>query len=84
MQITKLRVSVVSTPYRRRFRCCPRTTRPDPRVSHYRLRIQPQLITVNGLRCAVGDNADLRWIHRADLHTLGLPAPVRKLLEQTQ
>ncbi|HQY50180.1 MAG TPA: NUDIX domain-containing protein, partial [Thermomonas sp.] len=52
--------------------------------SHYRLRIQPQLITVNGLRCAVGDNADLRWIHRADLHTLGLPAPVRKLLEQTQ
>ena len=52
--------------------------------SHYRLRIHPQLIVVNGLRSAVGDNDALRWIHRADLHTLGLPAPVRKLLEQTQ
>ena len=52
--------------------------------SHYRLRIQPQQIAVNGLRSAVGDNDNLRWIHRADLHTLGLPAPVRKLLEQTQ
>ena len=52
--------------------------------SHYRLRIHPQLIAVNGLRSAVSDNDNLRWIHRADLHTLGLPAPVRKLLEQTQ
>jgi A/G-specific adenine glycosylase len=30
---------------------------------------------------AAGDNDDLRWIPRASLGTLGLPAPVRKLLD---
>jgi A/G-specific adenine glycosylase len=33
------------------------------------------------LRARVADNGDLRWIARADLATLGIPAPIRKLLE---
>ena len=50
--------------------------------SHYRLRIHPHRITVNGLRATVGDNADLRWATRPDLDAIGLPAPVRKLLQE--
>ena len=50
--------------------------------SHYRLRIHPHRIPVNGLRATVGDNADLRWASRPDLDAIGLPAPVRKLLQE--
>lgn len=50
--------------------------------SHYRLRIHPRLVAVNGLRAAAGDNADLRWANRAELNAIGLPAPVRKLLQE--
>jgi A/G-specific adenine glycosylase len=50
--------------------------------SHYRLRIHPYRITVNGIRMVIGDTDDLRWAARADLETLGLPAPVRKLLQE--
>jgi A/G-specific adenine glycosylase len=31
-------------------------------------------------RDVVRDNDDLRWVARADLVALGLPAPIRKLL----
>ena len=51
--------------------------------SHYRLLIQPLRITGVSLRDAVGDNADLRWASRAELSAIGLPAPVRRLLERT-
>ena len=51
--------------------------------SHYRLLIQPLRITGASLRDAVGDNADLRWASRAELSAIGLPAPVRRLLERT-
>lgn len=54
----------------------------DHGFSHYRLRIHPRLIAVNGLRAGVGDNADLRWADRAELTAIGLPAPVRKLLQE--
>ena len=30
----------------------------------------------------VGDNGDLRWVARSELDSLGLPAPIRKLLER--
>ena len=57
----------------------------DHAFTHFRLRIHPRLIAVNGLRAAIGDNADLRWASRAELTAIGLPAPVRKLLqEQTE
>ena len=32
-------------------------------------------------RDAVGDNPGLRWASRAELQAIGLPAPVRRLLE---
>lgn len=50
--------------------------------SHFRLQIRPRLIAINGMRSAVGDNTGLRWASRNDLLSLGLPAPVRKLLQE--
>ncbi|WP_434982309.1 A/G-specific adenine glycosylase [Xanthomonas arboricola] len=49
--------------------------------SHYRLHLQPLRIGKVALRPAVRDNDDLRWVARADLASLGLPAPIRKLLD---
>ena len=50
--------------------------------SHYRLRIVPLHLGDVRPRDAVGDNPDLRWATRADLAGIGLPAPVRRLLEK--
>lgn len=49
--------------------------------SHYRLHLQPLRLRKVALRPAVGDNDDLRWVAPADLASLGLPAPIRKLLD---
>ena len=49
--------------------------------THYRLRILPMRIAGVRPRDAVGDNPDLRWALRAELQAIGLPAPVRRLLE---
>lgn len=49
--------------------------------SHYRLYLQPLRLRKVAARAAVRDNADLRWVARADLGALGLPAPIRKLLD---
>jgi len=49
--------------------------------SHYRLHLQPLRLRKVALRDAVRDNDDLRWVTRADLAALGLPAPIRKLLD---
>ncbi|MGO4550393.1 A/G-specific adenine glycosylase [Lysobacter sp. 2RAF19] len=49
--------------------------------THYRLHIQPLRWRGTQPLPAASDNGDLRWIPRASLGTLGLPAPVRKLLE---
>jgi len=48
--------------------------------SHYRLRIHPLRVSGVRLRDAVGDNPDLRWSSRTELHAIALPAPVRRLL----
>ena len=59
-------------------------TEDDPIVhgfSHYRLRIHPLRVEPALPRDAVGDNPDLRWASRAELAGIGLPAPVRRLLE---
>ncbi len=50
--------------------------------SHYRLHLQPLHLRRVALRPRVGDNADLRWVARAELPSLGLPAPIRKLLDR--
>ena len=49
--------------------------------THYRLRILPMRIAGVHPRDAVGDNPGLRWASRAELQAIGLPAPVRRLLE---
>ncbi|MCW0374731.1 A/G-specific adenine glycosylase [Xanthomonas sacchari] len=49
--------------------------------SHYRLHLQPLRLRKVAMGDALGDNGDLRWVARADLSALGLPAPIRKLLD---
>jgi A/G-specific adenine glycosylase len=49
--------------------------------SHYRLHIAPLLWRgVDAAGARIGDNAGLRWLALDALDTVGLPAPVRKLL----
>ncbi|MBN8947392.1 MAG: A/G-specific adenine glycosylase [Rhodanobacter sp.] len=50
--------------------------------SHYRLNIEPLLFDQATARQRVADDAQLRWCSTSDLDTLGLPAPVRKLLQR--
>lgn len=49
--------------------------------THYRLELQPVRWGGVAPRAAVRDNDDLRWVARDELPTLGIPAPIRKLLE---
>lgn len=49
--------------------------------THYRLQLQPLCWRDVALRAAVGDNDDLRWVARDGLASLGIPAPIRTLLE---
>ena len=48
--------------------------------SHYKLELQPLRVRPVALRARVGDNDDLRWVARDELNTLGIPAPIRRLL----
>ncbi|HEX7338734.1 MAG TPA: A/G-specific adenine glycosylase [Rhodanobacteraceae bacterium] len=49
--------------------------------SHYHLDVTPWLATVDTHASHIADDDRLRWCTRHDIATLGLPAPVRKLLE---
>lgn len=49
--------------------------------SHYKLALQPRRWRGVTLRDAVGDNAGLRWVAHGQLGNLGIPAPIRRLLE---
>ena len=51
--------------------------------THYRLQLLPVSWRDVALRARVADNGDLRWVARAELASLGIPAPIRKLLEET-
>ena len=53
----------------------------DHAFSHYRLRLHPLRLREVALKDRVGDNPDLRWVARGELAALGIPAPIRKLLE---
>lgn len=50
--------------------------------THFRLEIQPFLLQARAVLPTVGDNDTLRWASREQLAALGIPAPVRKLIEQ--
>lgn len=49
--------------------------------SHYRLHLRVLHLRKVAPRHRVGDNETLRWVARAELAALGLPAPIRKLLD---
>ena len=49
--------------------------------SHYRLQIQPLRLAPVEVLPSVSDGEGTRWFERAELAGLGLPAPVRRLLE---
>ncbi len=49
--------------------------------SHFQLQIQPYRIRVNGEHQSVADEGCARWHSLAKLGQLGLPAPVRHILE---
>ncbi len=49
--------------------------------SHYRLRLLPLRWRAVAPAAAVGDNDDLRWVSLDAIDALGIPAPVRTLLE---
>ena len=51
--------------------------------SHYRLRLHPLLCRNAQARDAIGDTDDLRWQAADQLDRVGLPAPIRKLLQAT-
>jgi A/G-specific adenine glycosylase len=49
--------------------------------THYRLQLQPLRWCGVAARAQVADNDDLRWVARDQLGSLGIPAPIRKLLQ---
>ncbi len=49
--------------------------------THFRLQLHPLRARLAAARALVRDNDDLRWIARSELATLGIPAPIRRLLE---
>jgi A/G-specific adenine glycosylase len=53
----------------------------DHAFSHYKLQLQPLRWRGAALRGRISDNDDLRWVAREELGAIGIPAPIRKLLE---
>jgi A/G-specific adenine glycosylase len=51
--------------------------------THFRLQLRPLCWRGVAPRAAVRDNDDLRWTPPASIGSLGLPAPIRRLLQPT-
>ncbi len=49
--------------------------------SHYRLHVKPLLFDAVGIPSHIADHANLRWCDCAQQRRLGLPAPIRRLLQ---
>lgn len=54
----------------------------DHAFTHYRLRIQPWLFDGVTAKAMVRDNDGLRWVAPEAFASMGIPAPVRKLIEK--
>jgi A/G-specific adenine glycosylase len=52
--------------------------------SHYRLKVEPLLFDGATAHPGIADNGDLRWCDADESAALGLPAPVRSLLQDLQ
>lgn len=50
--------------------------------SHFRLTIRPLLWDACAAKMQIRDNARMRWATPDELHQLGLPAPIQKLLKR--
>lgn len=50
--------------------------------SHFQLRVTPVILQVTDIPMQIADNADRSWFAADELDSIGLPAPVRKLLNQ--
>ena len=50
--------------------------------THFRLQLQPLRWNNVAMRPQVADNDDLRWVDRTQMNSLGIPAPIRKLLQE--
>ncbi len=53
----------------------------DHAFTHYRLRLLPLRLRARRLHDGVGHNDALRWVTADDIAALGIPAPVRSLLQ---
>ena len=51
--------------------------------THFRLQLHPLRARLITVKTHVGDNDDRRWIARSELAEIGIPAPIRRLLEST-
>jgi len=51
--------------------------------THYRLHLRPLRWDEVAARVSVADNDDRRWVAPAELASLGIPAPVRRLLQES-
>lgn len=51
--------------------------------THFRLQLHPLRARLAASKPRVGDNDDHRWVDRSELAALGIPAPIRRLLEST-
>ena len=76
----------LATHLAREFGLRARTTRALPpfvhAFTHFRLRATPVCIEIDATRTRVGDSDSQRWVDAAALASLGLPQPVRRLLNQ--
>ena len=54
----------------------------DHAFSHYHLQLQPLRWHGVAMRARVADNDELRWVPREQFASLGIPAPVRTLLQE--
>ena len=48
--------------------------------THFRLAIQPVAARAEQAASRIADNAGSRWVRNDELGTLGIPAPIRRLL----
>ncbi|MBS0217363.1 MAG: A/G-specific adenine glycosylase [Proteobacteria bacterium] len=51
--------------------------------THFRLQLHPLRARLAASKPRVGDNDDHCWVDRSELAALGIPAPIRRLLEST-
>jgi A/G-specific adenine glycosylase len=52
--------------------------------SHFKLSIRIARVQLDSMPACVADDRDRRWLSRGDLAALGMPAPVKAILDAFQ